>query len=87
MAKQLTAKDRKRLSKKSFALPNKRKYPIQDEAHARNALARVAQHGTADEQKKVRAAVKKRYPAIGAKDGKKKKVLSPHLSRLGADDR
>jgi hypothetical protein len=46
MAKDLSTKDRKKLSKKSFALPGKRKYPIPDKAHARNALARVAQHGT-----------------------------------------
>jgi hypothetical protein len=71
MAKELTTKDRKRLSKKSFALPNKRKYPIPDKAHARNALARVAQNGTPAEQKKVRAAVKKRFPGIGTKRPKK----------------
>jgi len=58
---------RKKLKKGSFALPGKRKYPIPDKAHARNALARVAQHGTPAEQKKVKAAVKKRYPGIGKK--------------------
>ncbi|MBV8089474.1 MAG: hypothetical protein JO139_07835 [Alphaproteobacteria bacterium] len=63
----MKTKDRKKLSKKSFALPGKRKYPITDKAHARNALARVAQHGTKAEQKKVRAAVKKRFPGIGRK--------------------
>jgi hypothetical protein len=73
MSKDLSnSKNRKKLSKKSFALPGKRKYPIPDKAHARNALARVAQHGTKDEQKKVRAAVKKRFPSIG----KKKKAKS-----------
>jgi hypothetical protein len=71
MAKDLTTKDRKRLSKKSFALPDKRKYPIPDKAHARNALARGAQNGTPAEQKKVRAAVKKRFPSIGKKKHKK----------------
>ena len=71
MSKDLSGKKRKRLSKKSFALPSKRKYPIPDKAHARNALARVAQHGTPAEQKKVRAAVKKRYPSIGKKRSKK----------------
>ncbi len=72
MAKELTAKDRKKLSKKSFALPGKRKYPIPDKAHARNALARVAQNGTEAEQKKVKAAVKKRFPGIGKKKKAKK---------------
>jgi hypothetical protein len=64
MAKELTTKDRKKLKRKSFALPGKRKYPVPDKSHARNALARVAQHGTAGEKKKVRAAVKKRFPSI-----------------------
>ncbi len=72
MAKTLTAKDRKKLGKKSFALPGKRKYPIPDKAHARNALARVAQNGTPAEQKKVRAAVKKRFPSLGRKQKAKK---------------
>ena len=65
MAKDLSTKQRKKLSKKEFALPGKRKYPIPDKAHARNALARVAQHGTSAEQKQVKAAVKRRFPSIG----------------------
>jgi hypothetical protein len=73
MAHELSTKKRKQLSKKQFALPGKRKYPIPDKAHARNALARVAQSGTPAEQKKVRAAVKKRFPSIGKKKNKKKK--------------
>jgi hypothetical protein len=59
----LTTAARKKLPASAFALPGGR-YPIHDEAHARNALARVAQHGTPEEQKKVRAAVKRRYPNI-----------------------
>lgn len=59
----LSYEQRKKLPKASFAIPPDR-YPIHDEAHARNALARVSQHGTPEEQKKVRAAVKKRYPNI-----------------------
>ena len=65
MAKDLSTKQRKKLSKMEFALPGKRKYPIPDKAHARNALARVAQYGTPAEQKKVKAAVKRRFPSIG----------------------
>lgn len=64
MAK-LKAKKRKRLKSKSFALPKSRKYPIHDKAHARNALARVSQHGSAATKRKVRAAVKRKYPSIG----------------------
>lgn len=62
---ELSTKDRNKLDKKSFALPGKRKYPIPDKAHARNALARVAQKGSPEEQKKVKAAVRKRFPSIG----------------------
>lgn len=65
MAK-LSYKQRKNLKKSSFALPGRR-YPIEDKAHARNALARVSQHGTPEEKKKVRAAVNRKYPGIGKK--------------------
>lgn len=61
----LTSAKRKRLKKSSFAVPGKRKYPIHDKAHARNALSRVAQHGSAAEKKQVRAAVRRKYPSIG----------------------
>ena len=39
----LTAKQRTALPKSSFGLPGSRKYPMPDDSHARNALARVAQ--------------------------------------------
>src|SRR5690348_3278032 len=68
----LTTAHRKALPKKDFALPSTRSksggkggYPIEDESHARNALARVAQHGTPAEKKAVRAKVHKKYPSIG----------------------
>lgn len=63
----LTAKQRKRMSTSTFAIPESRSYPIPDESHARNALARVAQHGTPAEKKRVRAAVKRKFPNIGGK--------------------
>jgi hypothetical protein len=56
----------------SFALPGKR-YPINDKSHARNALARVSQHGSKAEKAKVRAAVKRKFPSIGKKKSGKKK--------------
>lgn len=59
-----TKSGRRRMSKKSFALPGKRKYRIDDKAHARNALARVAQHGSPSEKKAVRAAVGRKYPSL-----------------------
>jgi hypothetical protein len=34
---------RKKLPKSKFAEPDKRKYPIEDKAHARNAKARASQ--------------------------------------------
>ena len=69
MAK-LTTKGRKRIKPKNFALP-KGRYPIHDISHARNALARVAQHGTPSEKKRVRAAVYRKYPSLKKKKGKK----------------
>ena len=69
MSKDLSSgKNRKNLKKSSFALPDEEKYPIPDIEHARNALARVAQNGTASEQKKVRAAVEKKYPSLKKDD-------------------
>jgi hypothetical protein len=63
----LTTKKRNSLPESSFAIPEDRAYPIHDRAHARNALARVSQHGTPEEKKKVRAAVGRRYPDIKEK--------------------
>ncbi len=62
MAK-LTAKTRNALPGKAFAGPN-RSYPIQDASHARNALARVSQHGYPELKAKVRAAVHRKFPGI-----------------------
>jgi hypothetical protein len=62
--KTLTAKGRKKIKGKNFALPGER-YPIHDKSHARNALSRVSQHGTPEEKKKVKRAVKNKYPNIG----------------------
>ena len=69
MAK-LTYAQRKKMPKSTFALPAKREggkggYPVNDLAHARNALARVAQHGTESEKKTVRAKVHAKFPTIG----------------------
>jgi hypothetical protein len=68
----LTASARKHIKASNFALPGGR-YPIEDASHARNALARVSQHGSAAEKAKVRAAVHRKYPGIGKK---KKKGVS-----------
>lgn len=72
----LTMAKRKALPSSSFALPGKGKgpsgkgagsYPIPDENHARNALARVSQHGSSEEKARVRAAVHRKFPGIGQK--------------------
>jgi hypothetical protein len=70
----LSNKKRQSLPKSSFALPGKGEgksgkgsgsYPIPDASHARNALSRVAQHGSSAEQATVRAKVKAKFPNIG----------------------
>lgn len=65
MAK-LTTSKRNALSDKSFAIPSKRSYPINDISHARSALSRVAQFGSPSEKKQVCAAVCKKYPSINS---------------------
>ena len=70
MAK-LTAKARKKIPTKNFALAGRR-YPIEDASHARNALARVSQYGTPSEKARVRAKVHAKYPSMGKKAGKQK---------------
>lgn len=65
MLAELTTRTRKKLKKSQFAIPGRRAYPIHDRSHAQNALARVSQHGTSEEKSRVRAAVRRRYPAMG----------------------
>ena len=65
MAK-LTTKTRKKIPRGQFALPGRR-YPIEDKAHARNALARVSQDGTPAEKASVRRKVHQRFPKIARK--------------------
>lgn len=59
-----------KLPKRDFAVKKGGKeghgaYPIEDKAHARNALARVSQFGTPAEKAEVRRAVHKKFPNIG----------------------
>jgi hypothetical protein len=60
----LTAAARNKIPDKNFAGPD-RSYPIEDASHARNALARVSQHGSPELQARVRAKVHAKYPNIG----------------------
>ena len=77
----MSYKRRKELPKKDFAVPSKRKggkggYPVATKAKGRNALARVAQHGSPAEKKEVRAKVHKKFPSIdsGKKSSREKRL-------------
>jgi hypothetical protein len=50
---ELDAEDRKKLPKSKFAEPEKRAYPIEDKAHARNAKARASQARNAGRMSKA----------------------------------
>lgn len=77
MAK-LTTAARKKISSKNFAGPD-RSYPIEDKSHARNALARVSQHGSSALKARVRAKVHAKYPDIGKSHGER----ADHYVRTG----
>jgi hypothetical protein len=70
MAK-LTAAARNKIPTSKFAGPN-RSYPIEDRTHAKNALARVSQHGSPGLIAKVRAKVHSKYPGMSKSRGAKK---------------
>ncbi len=61
----LTSAQRRRLPPSAFALPERRLYPIMDRGHARAALGRCAHDCSGSERRRVRAAVRLRYPDIG----------------------
>jgi hypothetical protein len=79
-AAKMTQERREDLPSKAFAVPEskaekigvegeikgeaKGKYPIPDEKHAKNALARVSQHGTPAEREAVRKKVYAKYPQL-----------------------
>lgn len=82
-ASKMSLERRESLPSKAFAVPEskakkigvsgeikgeaKGKYPIPDMKHARNALARVSQHGTPGERQAVRSKVYSKFP--GLKEG------------------
>ncbi len=74
--RKLSYQQKKNLPKKSFVYPGKRKFPINDKAHARNALARVSQFGTPAEKKAVRSAVAKKFPSIQMSKARSKRLQS-----------
>jgi hypothetical protein len=83
MAK-LTSKARNALPKKDFALPGGR-YPIEDASHARNALARVSQHGSSEEKARVRAKVHSKFPGIGESHGGEVEPVEGHKAKHRPD--
>jgi hypothetical protein len=65
---ELDTKKRKQLPAKAFAEPEKRAYPIEDKAHARNAKARASQAVKAGRMSKAEAAkIGKKADAVLAK--------------------
>ena len=96
---ELTTEGRKHIAEGNFAIPSERKYPIHDISHARNALARVSQHGTPDEKKKVQNAVYRKYPSLKPDVEKEEslsekaklalkasaRILAPHKDEINAD--
>lgn len=78
----LSSKRRQSLKSSQFALPGKGEgkggkgagsYPIPDASHARNALARAAQHASPAEQATIKRKVAAKFPgiAVSGKKGKK----------------
>lgn len=59
----LTSRARNKLPASTFAGPD-RSYPIEDANHARNALARAAQHASPELQSKIKDKVRRKYPNI-----------------------
>jgi hypothetical protein len=82
MAK-LKAATRNKLKPGSFALPKKRKYPIEDASHARNALSRAAHNASPAEQATIKRAVKRRFPGIKVEAHDQAKH-QPHTGAIGS---
>ena len=83
----LTAHERQEMPRSEFALPGKGEgpkgagsgsYPIPDASHARNALARVSQHGTSEEKAEVRRKVHEKFPGIKEGGKSRKETLYDH---------
>lgn len=84
----ITAKARRKLPSKDFALPGKGtgpggkgpgSYPIDTIGRARNALARGAQNASPAEQATIRRKVEEKYPSIDKDTQSKAKKLDARL--------
>jgi hypothetical protein len=80
--KELTSKARNNLPDSDFVFPEDRRYPIQDLAHARNALARSSGKS---EEAAVKRAVYKKYPGLkpDAKGDEEEEVTDSTLTPNG----
>lgn len=78
MAK-LTSKARNSLPGSAFAGPD-RSYPIENASHARNALARAAQHASPELEAKIKSKVKRKFPNIKV-EGEASKPRADRASR------
>lgn len=65
----LKAAQRKKLKSSQFALPEKKGYPINDIGHGRKAI-QLAGHASPTDQKRIKAAVKRKFPSIKVSKGK-----------------
>lgn len=63
---ELSTADRKALPRSDFIFPDKApgpgSYPVPDEEHGRDALARVEENGTPAERRRAIAFVSRRFP-------------------------
>lgn len=72
VAKELTTEAREHIKSKNFALSAKQSdtgkpaYPIEDKAHAENALSRVGAFGSPKEKAEVYKDVAHKYPDVAA---------------------
>ncbi len=64
IAADLTTHARNDIKTKNFAIPGQRKYPIENAAHARDALSRVSADGTPAQKSEVRHAVARKWPGV-----------------------
>lgn len=72
--KAISSFERDRMSSFEYAIPERNKYPINDEKHARIALGSVEANGTEQEKQRVRNAVFKKFPDLrDEKEGKENK--------------
>ncbi|MDE1907513.1 MAG: hypothetical protein KGH75_13795 [Rhodospirillales bacterium] len=63
-AKKLTYKARKNLKPEDFVFPKSREYPVQDIAHARDALSRASANAHGAKKLKIFREVARRYPQL-----------------------